>query len=80
MNHLLPSLLALLSLGTPLPAGAQPPKPPQKKAATPPPEAAKAYDAAYAELQKKAYAAALPLYEQALALAPAPAETRNEYA
>ncbi|MBK8572316.1 MAG: tetratricopeptide repeat protein [Holophagaceae bacterium] len=80
MNHLLPSLLALLSLGTPLPAGAQPPKTPQKKAATPPPEAAKAYDAAYAELQKKAYAAALPLYEKALALAPDRAEIWNEYA
>lgn len=80
MNHLVPSLLALLSLGAPLCADTTPSKAPQKKAETPVPEAAKAYDAAYAELQKKAYAAALPLYEKALALAPDRPEIWNEYA
>lgn len=79
MNHLVPSLLALLLLGAPLGADT-PPAAPQKKAATLVPEAAKAYDAAYAELQKKAYAAALPLYEKALALAPDRPEIWNEYA
>ncbi|NWJ40465.1 MAG: tetratricopeptide repeat protein [Geothrix sp.] len=78
MNRLVPSLLVLLS--APLSAGAPPSTAPQKKAEAPVPEAAKAYDAAYAELQKKAYAEALPLYEKALALAPARAEVWNEYA
>jgi tetratricopeptide (TPR) repeat protein len=80
MNHLVPSLLALLSFGAPLRAESAPPKTPQKKAGTPTSEATKAYDAAYAELQKKAYAAALPLYEKALALAPDRPEIWNEYA
>ncbi len=80
MNPLVPSLLALLSLGVPLCADTTPTKAPQKKAEAPVPEAAKAYDAAYAELQKKAYAAALPLYEKALVLAPTRPEIWNEYA
>jgi len=80
MDHLRPSLLALLCLGGPLCADTTPPKTTQKKVAMPASEAAKAYDAAYAELQKKAYAAALPLYEKALALAPNRAEIWNEYA
>ena len=80
MSRLVPSLLTLLCLGATLCAGNPPSKAPQKKAAAPVSEAAKAYDAAYAELQKKAYAAALPLYEKALALAPERAEIWNEYA
>jgi Tfp pilus assembly protein PilF len=46
----------------------------------PSPEAARFFDQAYAEMQKKAYAEALPLYEKALALAPDRAAIWNEYA
>ncbi len=83
MKRLVPSLLlpVLLSFGTPLSAEITPQtKAPQKKTQVPVPEAAKAYDQAYAEMQKKAYATALPLYEKALALTPDRAEIWNEYA
>ncbi len=68
------SALLLLALAPPAPAG----EPPRSMAKVS--EATQAYDQAYAELQKKAYASALPLYEKALALAPARAEIWNEYA
>lgn len=79
------ALLVLLLPGRPLPAQAattQAPAaqtPPAKGAETALPEATRLYDAAYTQLQKKAFAAALPLYEQALALAPERAEIWNEY-
>ncbi len=84
------ALLALLLPGQPLPAqtSATPiPAAPLPTAKTPPakgagtalPEATRLYDEAYTQLQKKAFAAALPLYEQALALAPERAEIWNEY-
>jgi len=44
------------------------------------PETAKVADQAYAELQNKAFATALPLYEKALIQAPGRAELWNEYA
>ena len=81
MNPLVPSLLALLSLSAPLCAGTKPAKTTQKKKSeAPSPEALKAQEAAYAEMQKKAYADALPLYEKALSLAPSRGEIWNEYA
>jgi tetratricopeptide (TPR) repeat protein len=66
---------ALMIFGSLLPAGTAP----QTIAKSTPAEAAKISDQAYAELQKKAYGAALPLYEKALALAPKRAELWNEY-
>ncbi len=77
-------VLALLSLGLPLlsqappPAPAPAPAPAAAKAPTPAP--ASLGDQALALLQKKAYAAALPLYEQALAQSPGRPELWNEYA
>ena len=73
LRHLL-SVLALLAI-VPRAAASVPPRSKPKTA-----EATQAYDQAYAELQKKAYATALPLYEKALAMAPARAEIWNEYA
>lgn len=90
MNRLAPSLLvtALVCLGAPLGAETTPKAKASKptKGTTPgvvkplPPEVAKLMDEAYADMQKKAYAAALPRYEKALALAPNRAEVWNEYA
>ncbi len=63
---------ALLSLGLPLLPQTTAPK-------TLPPEVAELSNQAFAEMQKKAYEAALPLYEKVLALAPDRAELWNEY-
>ena len=83
MNRLLPFLLlpVLLSFGSPLAADTTPQsKAPQKKAVVQAPASAKAYDQAYAEMQKKDYETALPLYEKALAMTPDRPEVWNEYA
>ena len=67
---------ALLSLGLPLLPQAAAPKAAQAAS----PEAASLANQAFAEMQKKAYEAALPLYDKALALTPDRAELWNEYA
>jgi len=63
---------AVLSFGLPLLPQATAPK-------ALPPEVTELSNQAFAEMQKKAYEAALPLYEKALALAPDRAELWNEY-
>lgn len=54
--------------------------PPKRAPRALPPEVRRVADEALAMLQKKAYAEALPRYEQALALAPQRPELWNEYA
>ena len=74
------ALPLMLACGSPLPAGTTPKATPKAKTKPVPPAVAKTVDEAYAELQKKNYAAALPLYEKALALTPGRPELWNEYA
>ena len=68
-------LLALLFMGDLLPAQGRPPQ----EGGAPVSGAAGPLDQAYARMQKQDAAAALPHYEQALALAPDRAETWNDY-